>query len=478
MSKSTPTRKYNLTEGSVALKLIALTLPMVWGVFSVIAFNLADTYFVGQLGTLQLAAMSFTFPVVMVMGSLALGLGTGAASVISRAIGEGDRDRVQRLTTNSLTLSLLIVGVVILVGLATIDPLFELLGAGSEVMPYIREYMQIWYPGMIFLVVPMVGNSAIRAAGDTKIPSLIMTFAAIVNIALDPVFIFGWAFVPSLGLKGAAIATVIGRSLTLIASLIVLHFRERMILWSLAGLRNFWQSWKEILYVGLPAASTNMITPISIGIITSLLATYSPEAVAGFGISSRVESFALIAFMALSATIGPFVGQNWGAKLYGRVNRSLHLSYLFCIGFGVLLAVVLAATSAQIVTLFDKNSEVVSTATRYLTLVPISYGTYGIFIVANAAFNALGKPLPALILTLSRMLVLYVPLAYFGSWLFGLNGIFAAACISNLIVGLIAIIWTRRSCSLKPDQKSDSSMISPSKQPPLNLSDIGDKTPR
>lgn len=251
-----------------------------------------------------------------------------------------------------------------------------------------------------------------------------------------------------------------------------------MILWSLAGLRNFWQSWKEILYVGLPAASTNMITPISIGIITSLLATYSPEAVAGFGISSRVESFALIAFMALSATIGPFVGQNWGAKLYGRVRHSLHLSYLFCIGFGVLLAVVLAATSAQIVTLFDKNSEVVSTATRYLTLVPISYGTYGIFIVANAAFNALGKPLPALILTLSRMLVLYVPLAYLGSWLFGLNGIFAAACISNLIVGLIAIIWTRRSCSLKPDQKSDSSMISPSKQPPLNLSDIGDKTPR
>ncbi len=478
MPKSTPTRRYNLTEGSVGLKLLALTLPMVWGVFSVIAFNLADTYFVGQLGTAQLAAMSFTFPVVMVMGSLAIGLGTGAASVISRAIGEGDHDRVQRLTTNSLTLSLLIVGIFILIGLATIDPLFKLLGAGSEVMPYIHDYMQIWYPGMICLVVPMVGNSAIRAAGDTKIPSLIMTFAAIVNIALDPVFIFGWAFIPSWGLKGAALATVIARSLTLIASLIVLHFRERMILWSLTCLRNCWDCWKEILYVGLPAASTNMITPISLGIITSLLATYSPEVVAGFGISSRVESFALIAFMALSATIGPFVGQNWGAKLYGRVHRSLHLSYLFCIGFGIFIAVILSATSAQIITLFDTNSEVVNTATRYLAIVPISYGTYGILIVANAAFNALGKPFPAVVLTLSRMVVLYVPLAYLGSWLFGLNGIFAAACISNLIVGLIAIIWTRRLCSLKPDQKSDSSMISPSKQPPLNLSDVKDKTPR
>ncbi len=182
--------------------------------------------------------------------------------------------------------------------------------------------------------------------------------------------------------------------------------------------------------------------------------------------------------MALSATIGPFVGQNWGAKLYGRVHRSLHLSYLFCIGFGIFIAVILSATSAQIITLFDTNSEVVNTATRYLAIVPLSYGTYGIFIVANAAFNALGKPLPAVVLTLSRMVILYVPLAYLGSWLFGLNGIFAAACISNLIVGLAAVIWTRRLCSLKPDQKSDYSMISPSKQPPLNLSDVQDKTPQ
>ncbi|MCG5056958.1 MAG: MATE family efflux transporter [Limnoraphis sp. WC205] len=478
MSPSTPTRKYNLTEGSVGLKLIALTLPMVWGVFSVIAFDLADTYFVGKLGTPQLAAMSFAFPVFMVMGSLAIGLGTGAASVISRAIGEGDRDRVQRLTTNSLTLSLFIVGIVILIGLSTIDPLFKLLGASPEVISYIREYMKIWYPGMIFLVVPMVGNSALRAAGDTTIPSLIMTFAALMNVGLDPLFIFGWGFIPAMGLKGAAIATVIGRSLTFITSLTVLHFRERMILWSLSCLRNFWDCWKEILYVGLPAASTNMITPISIAIITSLLAGYSPETVAGFGISSRIESFAMIVFMALSSTIGPFVGQNWGAKLYGRVHRSLHLSYLFCIGFGVFVAVILFATSSQVIRIFDTNPEVVNTATRYLTIVPISYGTKGIFLAACAAFNALGKPFPAVVLTLSRMVVLYVPLAYLGNWLFGLNGIFAAACVSNLIVGLTAIIWTRRSCRFKAVHPLEHPVILPSTQPPIHLPDVQDKTPR
>lgn len=445
MPTSTPT----LTQGPIGRKLISLTLPMIWGVFAVIAFNLADTFFVGQLGTRELAAMSFTFPVVMVLGSVAMGLGVGASSVISRAIGEGDRHQVKQLTTNSLTLSLLIVGVFVIAGLSTIEPLFKSLGAGPETIPKIREYMEIWYWGMIFLVIPMVGNSAIRATGDTKTPSLIMIFAGLTNIVLDPLFIFGWRWVPSLGLQGAAIATVISRSVTLVASMFVLHFREQMILWSLTCLQGVWNCWKPILAVGLPAAGTNMITPISIGIITRLMATYSPEAVAGFGISSRIESFALIVLMALSATIGPFVGQNWGAKRYGRVRRSLRLSYSFCLVWGSLLFLVLSLLSVQLIGIFDQDPQVVKTATQYLAIVSVSYGTQGIFLVATAALNALGKPIPSVILTLTRMVVLYIPLAYVGNRLFGINGIFAAACIANLVVGLMAFLWTNRLCGSK-----------------------------
>ncbi|MGB3536459.1 MAG: MATE family efflux transporter [Microcoleaceae cyanobacterium] len=438
--------RYRLTEGPVGVQLVKLTLPMVWGVFAVIAFNLVDTYFVGQLGTAQLAAMSFTFPVVMVFGSLAIGLGIGASSVIARAIGEGDRNKVQLLTTNSLTLSVLIVGVFVIIGFATIDPLFKLLGASSALLPLIREYMEIWYLGMICLVVPMVGNSAIRAAGDTKIPSLIMTLAAVVNIGLDPLLIFGWGEIPALGLKGAALATVISRSTTLMASLMVLHFRERMILWSLSCFKQVWGCWQEILKVSLPAAGTNIISPISIGIITSLLAQYSPEVVAGFGISSRIEAFALIVLMAISATMGPFVGQNWGAKQYHRVNRALHLSFIFCIGWGVFLAVVLWIGAPWMITRFDDNPEVVATATQYLKLVPLSYSAMGVFLVGNSAFNALGKPIPALIMTLTRMIFLYIPLAYLGNWILGLKGIFIAALIANLGVGLGTYIWTQKIC--------------------------------
>ena len=447
--------KQRLTEGNVGKQLIQLTLPMVWGVFAIIAFNLVDTYFVGQLGTKELAAMSFTFPVVMTLGSLAMGLGVGASSVIARAIGEGDRSRVQRFTTNSLTLGLVAVGIFVSLGLLTIDPLFTALGAGADVLPLIREYMEIWYIGMIFLVIPMIGNSAIRASGNTATPSVIMTIAAVVNIVLDPILILGLAGFPRLELQGAALATVISRATSLVAALLVLYFKERMICLKIPSLQETLWCWKDILYVGLPAACSSMINPISIGVVTSLLATFGAASVAAFGVASRIESFVLIALVALSSSIGPFVGQNWGAKKYTRVRKALQLSFIFCMLWGVLMALILVPLAPWLASLFNNNPDVIEIAARYLWMVPISYGTAGIILVANSAFNSLGKPIPSIVMTVMRMFVLYIPIAYFGGQIYGVNGIFAAASISNLVVGIGAYIWNQRTCSMKAAEKAE-----------------------
>ena len=436
--------RQSLTEGAIANRLFKLTLPMIWGIFAIVAFNLADTYYVGQLGTDRLAAMSFTFPVVMTLGSLAMGLGVGASSIIARAIGEGDRSRVRRFTTNSLTLGVVTVAILSSVGLLTIDPLFTALGASSDVLPYVKQYMEVWYFGMVFLVVPMVGNSAIRAAGDTLTPSLIMTTSAGFNILLDPLLIFGlWGF-PELGLAGAAWATVISRAVTLVASLLVLKFKEKMLSSHFPDLEETLMCWRDILYVGLPAAGSNMITPISIGIITSMLAVYGSLAVAAFGVASRIESLAMIALMALASSIAPFIGQNWGAQKFERATQALRQSYLFCLGWGVLMAILLAAGASLIVPLFNSNTEVIAIAKTYLAIVPISYGGAGIIQVANSAFNALGKPIPAVIMTVLRMFVLYIPLAYLGSNWLGTSGIFIAATVSNILVSVVAWQWSHR----------------------------------
>ncbi len=440
--------KQQLTEGKITPLLLKLTLPTVWGVFAVIGFNIVDTYFVGQLGTKELAAMSFTFPVVTLLGSVSMGLATGTASVISRAIGEGNRYKVKRLTTDSLTVSLLIVAILVVLGLTTINPVFTALGAKPEIMPLIRQYMETWYLGIIFLVVPMVGNNAIRAAGNTLIPSVVMTVAGIVNAVLDPIFILGVGPIPAMGLQGAALATVIGRATTLAASLFFLHYREKMICWELPSVKVLLRNWQNILYIGIPAAGTNMITPISITFITRLMASYGTAAVAGFGVASKVEIFSIIMPLALSASFSPFVGQNWGAKKYDRLYLGLRLGFQFCLFWGGVVAIALGIGGSWVVSVFDKDPEVVEVAAQYLLIVPISYGAAGIILISNVTFNALGKPLHSMAIAITRMLFLYVPLAYLGSWLFGINGIFAAACFANLAVGIGAYFWYQKTFSL------------------------------
>ena len=228
----------DLTRGPVRGHLVHLGAPMVVGIIAVLSISLVDAWFVGKLGLEPLAALSFTFPVVFSIASVAIGLGAGAASVVSRAIGTGDRHRVQRLATDSLLLSVLVVAALSTLGWFTIEPLFYAMGARDQVLGYIVEYMQIWYLGMPFLVVPMVANSLLRADGDSRIPSLMMIFAAIVNIGLNPIFIFGLGPIPAMGIQGAAVATVIARALSMVLAL-YLVFRHRLVVTGWPG----WAGW-------------------------------------------------------------------------------------------------------------------------------------------------------------------------------------------------------------------------------------------
>ena len=186
-----------LVEGDIKQILIKMTIPMIFGMLGIIAFNLADTYFVGKLGTVQLAALTFTFPVVLVINSINHGLGIGTSVVISRVVGENNHKKINRLSTDSLSLGIVFSIIAVIIGELTIEPLFRMLGADNSTMPYIIKYMRIWYAGAPFIVIPMIGNNVIRALGDTKTPSIVMMVSAATNIILDPILIFGFGPFPS-----------------------------------------------------------------------------------------------------------------------------------------------------------------------------------------------------------------------------------------------------------------------------------------
>lgn len=424
--------------------LMDLAIPMGFGILFINAFNLADTFFVSRLGILPLAAMSFTFPVVNFFVFTTVGLGAGATSVIARAIGEGDHDRVQNLTTSCMLLALLIVIIFISIGLLTLDPLFRALGATGNILEQTKSYMRIWYFGMLFLVVPMVGNAAIRATGDTRFPAAIMGVAALTNIILDPLLIFGlWGF-PRLELQGAAIATVVSRAITFIAALAVLIFREKLIRFSGLTPSIILRCWKDILHVGAPAALNNMVVPSSIAIVTRIVAGYGASAVAAFGLVSRIESFAIIPIMAVASSAGPLLGQNWGARHFDRVKQGLKSSYLFAVGWGVFIGLILIFPARQWMELFVSDTEVISNGVMYLTLVPFVYWSQGLIYVTNASFVARGLAINATAITVLWLVVLFIPMAVAGSYFFGLPGVFVGAALSSLVAGSGSLYWNHR----------------------------------
>src|SRR5690606_10613049 len=254
----------------------------------------ADTFFVGQLGTLPLAALGFTFPVAFSLIAVALGIGVGCSSVLSRLYGAGDLESAQRITTHSLVLAVLLGFVVMVAGLASIDPVFSLLGADERTLPLVREYMEIYYFGGFLLILPLVGNFAMRSVGDARVPALILSVSALVNIVLDALLIFGLSGFPRLELRGAAIATVVAIGVAVVLSIYILHRREPVTRARYLLPAGIWDSWRHVLHAAMPATAASLLNPLTVGVITSFVAAFGPEAVAGFGVASRVESLVMI----------------------------------------------------------------------------------------------------------------------------------------------------------------------------------------
>ena len=435
-----------LTSGSIARTLLGLSGPMIIGLFSVMAFNLTDTYFVSQLGTRELAAMTFTFPVVSVLYGIAMGMGTGTVSTIARAIGRGETANVRRVCSDSLMLSFIIVLVVATAGVLTINPLFRALGATDEILPLIHEYMVIWYPGVVFLVVPMVANAAIRASGDTRLPALIMTGAMTFNVLLDPIMIFGLFGFPRMELAGAAWATVVARACTMIASIAILHFRLRLLDYSSPKMRDVLESWRQVVSIAIPASLTNIMPSFATGFVTRLIAVYGASAVAAWGAGSRISYFVLIPVFAMCSGLVPFIGQNWGAEEFGRVRTARGYGYRIALAWGLVTAVLLHVGARSLAMLFSDSEDVVDRIVTYLWVIPIGSGMVGALLVAEETLNAIGKPIAASAQTAIHIFALYGPLAFLGSHVGGLVGLLAGIALADILGGAVSMQIVRRLC--------------------------------
>lgn len=435
---------HDLTRGPVGAHLRRQAVPFSLGLVAIFSFEAIDLFFIAQLGDAPLAAVSFVLPVIWLVYAIGIGFEAGAASCVSRAVGRKDEAGARRLTTDATLLGTLVASGIVLVGMPLIDPVFGLLGATENLMPMVRDYMHIW-----FWVAPVdmalwTMLASIRARGNTLLESKLITAAALVNLALDPVFIFGLFGFPRLEVAGAALATLVSTSMVFAYTVWHLARRLRVFATPLAPLSDILASWRTTLHIGIPAVITNAIIPVSSGIVVALIADFGVEAVAGYGIAMRMEPLALIPFYALSAISSPFFGQNIGAAGFDRLREARRLVTRFCLAFGLLLSIVVCLAAPWLVGLYSTSESIRPVAVHYLYLVSWSWGAYGVVMSVNASFNGSGRPLPGVVLSTCRVMVVLLPLIWIGRALFGLDGLFAAISVSNLALGLAAYLWLGR----------------------------------
>jgi len=436
-----------LVQKSVKRTLFNMAFPMLAGTFAMNAYNLTDTWFVSRLGTLPLAAMGFTFPVIMLLTCVAGGLGTGVTTLVSHAIGRHDHAAAARTTTHGLLLVLAVTTVISITGYFSVEFVFSRLRADATTLPLISRYMRTWYLGALFMSLPMLGNGILISSGDSRAASRFMMLGTLLNAVLDPIMIFGYLGFPAMGIQGAALATVLAQAVSTAWLMYLLRVKHRLLAFERWPRREYVESVRKILRLGVPSMLSMVLMPISAGVITRILGGFGNEAVAACGAAGRIEMFAFIIPMALGISMMPFVSQNYGARRLDRVHEAITVSTRFAMLYGGFIAVVFFLAAPLLARIFTRDPKVAATLILYIRIVSFGYGMMEVHRYCGIILTGLHKPLASTALNAIRVLVLLVPLASLGSWLFGIPGVFCGRLITDLTVGSLGLIWVRRACA-------------------------------
>lgn len=442
--------KKKLTDGPVHKHLIAISFPAMLGVMMFIGFQMVDAYYVSLLGTQALAALSFTFPVTFLFFSLILGYGSSISSISARLIGSKRLGRVRRILPHTYLLALITSSIATTLCFFFHDHLFTLLGAKGEMLDKVREYMMIWLINAIPMSIIPVSNGTMRAFGDSRSPALAVTIATGTNIILDPFFIFGIGPFPEMRLQGAALATTLSGFMGAFTGFYFVQKRKKLV--SFHHIKKpilFLHSAREVLRFALPASLSHSVSPLVNSFITAVLANAGAQAVAAYGIVTRLESFVMVPFMALLMGAAPIIGQNWGAKEFKRVRDTLKLSIGTNIAWSVSIALLLSSLAYPLTYLFSKDPDVVRYCIMYLTLVPFSFAFGNIVSCWSSAFNAMGMPLRSFTLTVTKGLLFTLPAVAIGFYIDHVQGVFLGMCLENFCAGLLFHYWSKHTLDYK-----------------------------
>lgn len=423
---------------SLSRNLFSMTWPMLLGTFALMSFQLVDSFFISLLGTEPLAAMGFTMPINQLMVGIQVGVGIAATALISRALGAKQTEYAKRLSALMLLVGGISMAILMVFVVALKTPILKALGAADSLTPHTDSYWLPWLISSWAHAFLYFGTSLSRAYGDTKLPGLIMVAASLLNIALDPLFIF----VFDLGLPGAAYATITACSITgsvLFTRLIKRHwlkfeFKE-------ISLRRALQ---DIAHISLPAMLSQLMPGMAALLATRVVATFGSAAIAAWALGTRLESFSIVIVLALTMSIPPMLGHLLGAKDLRQADQLIRLAVRFILVLQIFIALIWLALRPWMVSTLTQDSITSQYLASYMVWVPISYSALGVCILMVSVCNALGMPMRAVIISIFRLFAFYLPCVTLGAYFNEVEGIYMGILVANILAGLAGWSLYRR----------------------------------
>ncbi|HCW32733.1 MAG: mate efflux family protein [Candidatus Peregrinibacteria bacterium GW2011_GWE2_39_6] len=434
----------DLTEGSIISSIFKLAIPIVFANILQTAYQLVDTFWVGRLGAEAVAAVSLSFPIIFLMISLGGGLAMAGAILVAQYKGKKDLKQVNYISAQTFLMMLFIAALISIIGYFISEPIMKIMGAEANVLPQATSYLQISFIGMISLFGYFVFQSLMRGVGEVKIPVLIVLGTVILNLILDPLFIFGFGPIPGYGVKGAALATIATQSLATLIGLKILITGKYGIHLQLKNFKPDFALIKRMFYLGFPSSVEQSTRALGMAMISFLAASFGTLTIAAYGIGSRILGFIIIPALGFSMATSTLVGQNIGANKIDRAAKINKISSILAFSLLSLIGIILYFSAEPVTTAFIPNDQtVIASASLFIKIISLTFGFIGLQMTINGTFRGAGDTVAPMIISIISLWIFQFPLAYALSKHTSLaeTGIWWAVPISNILASLVALIW-------------------------------------
>lgn len=436
-----PSQPIKLESDNILSLLIKLSIPGIISMFIHALYNVVDSIWIGRLSKEALAALSLAFPVQIILIAVSVGTGVGVTSLMSRLIGKGQTKKASNAAEHGLVIAVFYGIAGFFIGLFYSKQIISLFTNTPFLIDMGSQYIKIILMGTMAMSVPIISNTILRGEGNTFTPMITMLIGSIINMILDPFFIFGWWIFPRLEIEGAAIATVFARIVSGIFVLYILFKGKTLISLNMKYFSFNTKILKGIYNVGLPSMVMQLIASFMVASVNTILGMYSPMAIAAMGIYFRLQSFVFMPVYGLNQGFMPIVGYNFGHKKPERIKKTILYGYIISLSFAMIGFFIFQVYPSHLIKIFNDDPQLVEIGTHALKTISLLYPAVGFSIIASVTFQAFGKGFKSLLITVLRQIVLLIPLAYLFGKIGGLSFIWYAFPAAEWTALIFILPW-------------------------------------